>query len=73
MLNKYWNRDNLNLYVDLLNEFYKATDFRSFFESDNIRQIRAVAEKNFKTVTDKIDLNGLRIFLVSSQIANVES
>lgn len=61
--NKNWNNTDITRYVSLLNKFYRETHFKSFFESNDMKQIRKIAEENFSnSVTDKIDFDWFKKF-----------
>jgi len=55
-----WQKDSIPRFLELLNDFYKETNFRNFFEQQ--KEIREIAEQNFKHIIDKIDFKWFEQF-----------
>jgi len=55
-----WRADSISRFLELLNDFYKETNFHNFFEQQ--KEIREVAEQNFQNITEKVDFEWFEKF-----------
>jgi hypothetical protein len=55
-----WQKDSIPKFLELLNDFYKETNFHDFFEQQ--KEIREITEQNFQYLINKIDFKWFESF-----------
>jgi len=59
-INTRWHEDRIPRFLELLNDFYKETNFHIFFEQQ--KEVREIVEQNFQHIIDKIDFEWFEKF-----------
>jgi len=55
-----WQKDSIPRFLELLNDFYKETNFHNFFEQQ--KEIREITEQNFRHLIDNVDIEWFEKF-----------
>lgn len=55
-----WTAKSIPIFIELLNDFYKETDFHAFFEEQ--KEIRELTELRFRDVLDQVDFKWFEEF-----------